>query len=165
MLKTNIEEAKSAFAAAKNLNAALKNCLKKEVQANAQFVGFTKSFRAAVATGREQSVNFFIEKNFPNHEIELLLVARYAHLEFITKNVESIVVQFGEQFNATYEGGESSISIKDKTKFTSIVKEVSSLVDSALNEAGLPVNNFMKNSFLISIFEENVLKEVFPVLQ
>ncbi len=165
MLKTDVEQAKDAFAAAKNLNAALKNCLKKEVQANPQFVAFTKSFRAAVATGRKEPVHFFVEKNFPDHELELLLIARYAHIEFISTNVEQIVLKYGEEFNATYEGGEKGITVKNKAKFASIVKEVSELVDVSLKKAGLPVSNFMKNSFFISIFEEDVLKEVFPVLQ
>ena len=164
MLTTTPDEIEEGFKTAKNVNSALKNFLKKEAGSHESVTRFAKDFRTAVSAGRPAAVRAFIDQKHSNHGIHFLLVSRYAHATFIDAFVEKIVSTYGDRFNATYEATEDSITVTDKKTFASIVKEVAATIDTALSEAKLPVTNFMRNSVLICIFEQKVLKEVFDVL-
>ena len=149
------------FAAAKNLNSALKNILRKEVNHNEAFGRFTKSFRAAAThVTSKTAMRSFIEKHLGTHESFFLLVARYAHSEFIGKLVDQIVTAHGDEFNTTYVETEEGITLKNREKFISILKEVFKATEAALANAALPTSHFMKSVVYSSIFEPKVLTEV-----
>ena len=160
MLETTIDEISSAFSAAKNANAALKAFLKKEARAGDSVERFAKDFRSAIASGKPAIVRAFIERNFPQNEIYFLISSRYAHSEFVTSLVEKIFEEHAEVFNTTYEKIEGGIKIKDKAKFSAIVKAVLGMVDEELKSAPLPVTNFLRKTVLMCVFEDEVLKEV-----
>jgi hypothetical protein len=160
MLPTTVSDVQEAFGSAKNLNAALKNFLKRESRSGEQVASFAKDFRAAVSTGRAAAINAFIEKNYPRKEVYFLGVARYAFPELVESCVGRIIDQHAEAFNKTYERLEQGISIKDAKKFASIVREVHEIVKGDLQIAELPVNGFLENALLSSVFEIDVLTEV-----
>ncbi len=164
MFDVTVEEVQSAFAAAKNPNAALKSFLKKEVKSGEPIERFAKDFRTAVATGRSGSINLFVEKNYPKNEIYFLALARYAHSDFITAVVEKIFEKYAEDFNTTYEKAESGITVTDQAKFKSIATSVVKMIEESLAGSELPNSNFLKKATLICVFEPDVLQEVLKVL-
>jgi hypothetical protein len=146
MLETNVEEINGAFGAAKNLNSALKKFLRVEGTSSPQVNAFAKEMRGAVARGRPEVVRSFIEKNFPKREVYFLGVARYAHAELFEATI-------GEIFNSY------------AAAFARIVASVLEVIESKLAAATLPASNFLRNAFLISIFEPAVLAEVLKVVK
>lgn len=164
MLPTTSTELSEAFSAANNLNAALKNFLKREGNNGAQVVAFAKDFRNAVSGGRSAAIQFFIEKNYPGKEMYFMGVARYAFPEVIESTVSEIIEKYAEDFNATYVREEQGITVKDSKAFGRIVSEVKAVIESRLRAAEVPTNNFMQNSLLASVFEVDVLAEVMKVL-
>jgi len=164
MLPTTVQDVQAAFGSAKNLNAALKNFLKRESRSGDQVVSFAKDFRAAVGTGRQVAVSAFIEKNYPRKEVFFLGVARYAFPELVESCVGRIIDRYAEAFNQTYERTEQGITIKDAKTFGSIVREVHQLVKGDIQAAELPVNGFLENALLSSVFEIDVLTEVMKEL-
>ena len=164
MQEATIEEVQSAFNAAKNLNAALKSFIKKEVRSGDPIERFAKDFRVAVATGRVGAVNSYIEKNYPKNEIYFLALARYAHSEFVASVVEGIFEKYAEDFNTTYENLASGMRVTNPEKFASISKSVAQMIEDRLTSSGLPSGNFLKKATLHCIFEPEVLQEVFKVL-
>jgi hypothetical protein len=167
MLQTTIEDVESSLQAAQNLNAAVKNLLKRESQGqgSAQLVAFAKECRDVVQTRREGALRSFIEGNYPRREAFFLGLARYAHGPAFTSIIENIFNEYAAEFNSTYETGADSISVTNPERFTAIVKGVSVTIEDGLRSAGLPINNFLKNSLLVSIFEPHVLQAVLPVLE
>jgi len=164
MLPTTASDAQETFSRAKNLNAALKNFIKRESRSGDQVVSFAKDFRAAVGTGRSVAVNAFIDRNYPQKEVFFLGVARYAFPELVESCVGRIIDRHAEAFNQTYERGEQGITIKDAKTFNSIVREVHQLVKADIQAAELPVNGFLENALLSSVFEIDVLTEVMKEL-
>ncbi len=164
MLKTTVEEIVQGFSGAKNLNAALKNFLKREAQADPSIERFAKDFRAAASAVRPAAaalaIQAFIKKNHPAKELYFAAVARYAYPELFEATIGSIHQEYAEEFNRTYQTTEQGINVVDRAKFQSIIKQVRARVEAALTGAGLPCNNFLTNSFFLGIFEANVLKEV-----
>ncbi len=164
MLQTTIDEVEQSFVAAKNLNAALKNFLKREGTSNPQAAAFAKDFRAAAGSGKAPAIRAFLERNYPKRELYCVGVARYAYPELVESTVSKIIDAHADTFNATYERGEGQISVKDAATFKKIVKEVDTLIEHGLSGTEAPSTNFMKNMLLASVFEPDVLAEVFKVL-
>lgn len=164
MLPTTVSDVQETFGSAKNLNAALKNFIKRESRSGDQVVSFAKDFRSAVTTGKAATINAFIEKNYPRKEVYFLGVARYAFPELVESCVGRIIDQHAESFNQTYERLEQGITIKDAKSFASIVREVHQMVKGDIQAAELPVNGFLENSLLSSVFEIDVLTEVMKEL-
>ena len=164
MLKTTVEEIVQAFSGAKNLNAALKNFLKREAQADPSVERFAKDFRAALSAVRPAaaalSMQAFIKKNHPTKELYFAAVARYAYPELFEATIGSVHEEYAEEFNRTYQATDQGVNVTDRPKFQAIIKQVRKKVEAALVGAGLPCNNFLTNSFFLGIFEPNVLKEV-----
>jgi hypothetical protein len=165
MLETNVEEITGAFGAAKNLNSALKKFLRVEGTSSPQVNAFAKEMRGAVARGRPEIVRTFIEKNFPKREVYFLGVARYAHAELFETTIGEIFNSYADDFNATYEKSETGIVVTDAAGFARIVTSVLEVIESKLAAATLPASNFLRNAFLISIFEPAVLVEVLKVVK
>ncbi|MFN4894304.1 MAG: hypothetical protein ACK5GN_09735 [Pseudomonadota bacterium] len=165
MITPTVNEAKESFAAAKNLNAALKNLLKKESAGAPAVAGFAKDFRAAVSSGKAAQRDLFIERHFESKQFFFLGAVRYAFPELVETTVGAIVTKYADDFNATYEKlDEGGVQVTDSKRFTEIVKEVLAIVESDLKSADLPDNNFMKNALLATVFELDVLNEVMKVV-
>jgi|688.fasta_scaffold290233_2 hypothetical protein len=165
MLESSKDEVQSAFLAAKNTNAAVKTFLKREARVGDPSERFAKDFRNATSSGREESVQAFVEKHFPKYEMYFLALARYAHSEFISSTVEKIFEKFADEFNTTYEKTSEGVTVTNSAKFNQITQEVLKIITDELSSAGLPVTNFMKKAALICIFEPDVLKEVLLVVE
>ena len=161
MQQISLEEVDTAFASAKNLNAALKNFLKREAQGNRNIEQFAKEFRAAAATGQ---VSSFLGRAFPKFEIYLFAVVRYAYAEEFTRIVQKVVDKYADEFNATYSVGDKGITVLDKLRFSAIAKEVDAIIETDLGAAGVPANAFMKRAAMQAIFDAAVLTEVLAVL-
>jgi len=164
-VETNIEEVTGAFLAAKNTNAALKNFLKKEKPSDDSVVRFVKSFRNEVSGGSADKLRSFIEEHLDDHTDEFLMLARYAHPEFVATTAHQIINEYADEFNKTYEKDGATITIKDKKKFESIVSKVSAIVDDELRKAGLPLTNFMRHAVLLYVFEAEIHTHVLECLK
>lgn len=164
MLSSSVQEVQEAFAAAKNLNAALKNLLKKESANSPQVVSFAKDFRAAAGSGKSAPRDLFIERNYPSKEFFFIGAARYAFPDLIESTVGAILNKYAEEFNATYERTDNGIKVSDVAGFARIAKDVQQIIERDIKAAELPLNNFMRNSVLSTVFEADVLAEVMKVL-
>lgn|GEM_PF-918289 len=165
MLSTTVENVHLAFQAAKNLNAALKNFIKREGASGAHVVSFAKDFRSVASSGKDQLVQRFIERHFPAKEFLFLGVARYAFPELVESSVGRIVDTYAEEFNATYEKTEGGISVTHAAVFRKIAREVLSNIRADIKAAGFGPNPFLENTLLSSVFEIDVLAEVLKAIQ
>lgn len=165
MLPTTVEEIQESFAAAKNLNSALKNLLKKESSATPAVAHFAKDFRAAASSGKSAQRDLFIERNFETKQFFFLGAARYAFPELIESTVGTIVSKYADDFNATYERQDGGVQVTDAARFKEIVNAVQATIKKDLKAAGLPVNNFMQSALLATVFELDVLNEVMKVIE
>lgn len=165
MLQSNVQEVQQSFAAAKNLNAALKNLLKKESSGNPQIASFAKEFRAAAGSGKSAPRDLFIERNYPEKELYFMGAIRYAFPELIEATVGAIIGNYADSFNATYERKDDTVAVTDAAAFKKIVKEVHEIVKKDLTAAEVPNNSFMQNAVLATVFEVDVLVEVMKVLE
>lgn len=164
MLKTTVDEVDAAFRSAKNLNAALKTFLKREgTQGGPTIETFAKSFRTAAATGKADPIRRFIESNYPKKELHFMAVVRYAHPEVVDSLVQTIFEKHAEAFNSTYEKAAEGITVTDRKKFDLIIRDVQKILDDNLRKSDIEPTNFMKNSILASVFDTEVLPEVFKV--
>lgn len=146
---------------AKNLNAALKNLMKREGGANPAVAVFAKEFRSKVGGGRLVGAEGFIDKCIQKgREGFFFGVARYAFSDVIDAAVEQIIEQYADDFNATYERSEQGISVADTARFQEIVSAVCELSTAALRTAEVPVNSYSKGVMLVTVFEPDVLEEV-----
>jgi hypothetical protein len=164
MMHSSAAEASEVFAQARNLNAALKNLLKKESSAGQQVVSFAKDFRNAIASGKSAPRDLFIERYFESKEPFFIGAVRYAFPELFEASVGAVIDKYADTFNATYERTEQGIKITDQKRFEEIVKEVNQLVTKDIKAAELPNNNFIRKALLTAIFEYEVFVEVAKVL-
>lgn len=160
MLNPTVEEAKESFAAAKNLNAALKNLLKRESSGAPSVASFAKDFRAAVSSGKDAQRDLFIERNFETRRFFFIGAVRYAFPELVESTVATIVSKYADEFNATYERVEGEVTVTNAKRFQEIVGEVVAIISQDLKAADLPGNSFMKSALLATVFEIDVLNEV-----
>ena len=165
MLETNVDEVASAFASAKNLNAALKSFLKREGNSTPHVATFAKEFRGVVSKGRPEPVRFFIEQNYPKRAVYFLGVARYAYPELMESAVGKIIERHAERFNTTYERTDSGLKVTNAAEFSKIVKDVMKMIDESITEAQIPASNFLRNAIMAGVFEPDVLEEVVPVVK
>jgi hypothetical protein len=164
MRKPTVDEAKEVFAAAPNLNAALKNLLKREGTRGAPaVVAFAKEFRAAAVNGAKRDL--FVERNFDTKEFFFLGTVRYAFPQLIESSVGAIVDKYADDFNATYERHDDGVRVINPGRFKEIVVDVLGIVSGDLKAAELPDNNFMQRALLATVFELDVFSEVLKVLE
>jgi hypothetical protein len=164
MLTPTVEEAKESFAAAKNLNAALKNLLKRESSGAPAVASFAKDFRAAVSSGKSVQRDLFIERNFENKRFFLIGAVRYAFPELVESTVGTIVTQYADDFNATYERIDGGVGVINAKRFEEIVNQVLAIIVKDIKAAEVPNNAFMQSALLSSVFELDVLNEVMKVV-
>ena len=165
MFTPTAEEAKVTFAAAKNLNAALKNLLKKESSSTPAVVAFAKEFRAAASSGKSASRDLFIDQNFADRQLFFLGAVRYAFPELIEATVSAIVAQYADEFNGTYERKDDGVRVINERRFAEIVRDVRAIIAKDLKASELPVNTFMESAMLATVFEFDVLGEVMKVIE
>jgi alpha-amylase/alpha-mannosidase (GH57 family) len=146
---------------AKNLNAALKNLMKREGGSNPAVAAFAKEFRSKVGVGRLAGAEGFIDKCIEKGKEGFFFgVARYAFADVIDMAVEQIIERYADEFNATYERTEQGIGVKNSERFREIASDVSKLSVSALTTAEVPVNSYSRGVMLATVFEADVLEEV-----
>jgi hypothetical protein len=164
MLTPTVEEAQESFAAAKNLNAALKNLLKRESSGAPAVASFAKDFRTAVSSGKDTQRDLFIERNFESKRFFFIGAVRYAFPEIVESTVGTIVSKYADDFNATYERVDGGITVTNAKRFQEIVLDVLSIITKDLKAAELPDNAFMQSALLATVFELDVLNEVMKVV-
>ncbi len=152
MFELTSEQAKHAFASAKNLNAALKHFLKKSELTNKE-EKFAKNFRVAVSAGKNR-VDFFIDNNFATQQKLFLKVSHFAFSELFSETIETIITKYGEEFNSTYSQNDNDVSILDESNFKRIIKEVKIILDEFFSKLNHPSEAFLKVSILTCIFDE-----------
>jgi hypothetical protein len=165
MINCTVEEAKETFAAARNLNAALKNLLKKEGANSPAIAPFAKEFRVAASSGKSAQRDLFIERNFDSKQFFFIGSVRYAFPELVDSCVGAIVERYADDFNSTYDRGESGVTVTNPKRFQEVVKEVQEIIRRDVKAAELPDNNFMRSALLATVFEFDVLQEVMKVLE
>jgi hypothetical protein len=146
---------------AKNLNAALKNLMKREGDNNPDVVAFAKDMRARISGAKWNGIEDFIQRSMErNRQGYFLGLARYAFADVIDPLVEEIIEQFADDFNATYERSEEGVTVVSPDRFREIVSQVSSMADNALKQADIPVNAYSRATMFATVFESDVLEEV-----
>lgn len=165
MLSYTPEDVVASLRGAKNLNAAVKNFLKKDVGNDARIAQFAKELRAAFESPLKQRADLFIRQSLPQSEIPLIGVVRYCYVDGISAVVEQIAAQYAEEFGATYQQSVDGVEIKDRATFERIISEVVGGLGQRLEAQKLPASNFMKNAVLMFLFEADVLKHVIPLLR
>lgn len=145
----------------KNLNAALKNLMKREGENNPAVAVFAKEFRSRLGVvklmGCEGFIDRYLEKG---REGFFFGVARYAFAEVIDGAVEQIIELYADDFNATYERSDEGVNVTNPVRFKEIVLNVSERSTSALVAADIPVNGYSRGVMLATVFEPDVLDEV-----
>ena len=162
MFNFSSDDIYKAFEVAPNVNAALKNFLKREVQRGDPIERFVKDLRKSFSNNNPAAIKVFIEKSLPDYNQHFLLLAGYANAEAVNEISESVISAHAEEFNDTYEEGDSSITITDRETFDRIIKDVILVIENGLKEHKLPDSQFMKLVLVNSIFEDKVMKEVLP---
>jgi hypothetical protein len=165
MLATTSQEIVQAFASAKNLNAALKNFLKREGRGGGEAVqSFAKSFRNGVVGRKPEALVAFVEANYPKREVLFMGLVRYAHADLVESTVGEIIDKHADRFNTTYERSGDEIKVTNRAEFDSTVKDVVAIIDRSLAAAEVARTNFLVNSIVASVFEPDVLREVYKVM-
>ncbi len=148
---------------AKNLNAALKNLIKREGDGNPEVVSFAKDLRARISGSKfnSDSVESFVEKSLERERHGFFLgLARYAFADVIDPVVEDVIGRFADTFNTTYERTDAGVVVKLPEQFKEIVDEVVRIADEALEAAKIPVNSYSRTTMFATVFEADVLEEV-----
>lgn len=150
---------------AKNLNAAVKNFLKREVGGDAKVGQFAKDLRSAFESRMTERADNFIAKALPSQEIPLLSIVRYAYAEGLAQIVESIANEHADNFAKTYAAKNDGIELVDKKNFEAILSKVVTSLGNLLTSHNIPNNNFMKNAVLLFLLEPEVFKAAMPLFQ
>lgn len=165
MFNFSSDDIYKAFEAAPNVNAALKNFLKREVQKGDPVERFVKDLKKAFSNNNPTAIKVFIDKSLPDYNQHFLLLAGYANAEVVNEISESVISAHAEAFNETYDTDDSGITVTDRATFDTIIGDVVRIIDNGLKEHKMPESQFMKLVLVNSIFEDSVMKEVLPHFQ
>lgn len=157
MLPYSTEDAVSVLSKSQNLNAALKNYLKREVPNGDPAARFVKDFRAAIDSSNTARLQSYIEKARPQYDLPLIGICGYAHMETVGQIVTVIANKFADEFNSTYDSSGGTLKFKNQKRFDEIMKEALRMLDSELEKRDFRNSTFMKNAVLATIFEKAVL--------
>lgn len=153
-------EVEAVLLSAGNLNAALKSLLKREGRRGNTIEPFAKALRNIVARNQPNELRKYIEANYTSKPSHFLLLAAYAFPTVCNSTAEKVVTTYADAFNATYQRGESGITIIDSEKFKSIVAATIEITKADLSDARIPCNNFSIHMVLSTIFDSDVFAEV-----
>jgi ribosomal protein S17E len=152
------EDVVGSLKRAGNINAALKNFLKREVRRGDPAERFVKDLREVMVGKDETRALNYIEKRRPGFDSHLVAIGSYAHSEMVMVLANQIVEKYADRFNATYEVKDEDIAVKDKKEFESIMKEVSGVITQTLKEAGFGDSVFMQSVIFSTVFDRPVLR-------
>lgn len=152
-----------AFEAAPNLNAALKNFLKREIRRGDPTERLAKSFKVAISSKRADARREFIEKHADTNARFFLAVGKYAYGSSVDAISEDIISRHAEAFNATYDRSDDGVTVTDRDGFNRIIQMVRAELEEGLQSHGLPNSGFMLSILHHWIFDEDVLQEVLRV--
>ena len=164
MLTYSHDDIIATFRSAKNLNAAIKSFLKGEVTKGHPAERFAKSFRSAYDAQDEARLTNFIEKNLPQFEKELLLIANYAHADVIGRASDRIISTHAESFNETYARSDGEITVTDPSSFKKIINNAFTIIEEELGQTDVPDTPFLRNVFILTIFDEDLVDKVSDVV-
>jgi hypothetical protein len=119
----------------------------------------------AASSGKSAQRDLFIERNFDSKQFFFIGSVRYAFPELVDSCVGAIVERYADDFNSTYDRGESGVTVTNPKRFQEVVKEVQEIIRRDVKAAELPDNNFMRSALLATVFEFDVLQEVMKVLE
>lgn len=158
MFSFTTEDVVGSLKRAGNINAALKNFLKREVRRGDPAERFVKDLREVMVGKDETRALNYIEKRRPGFDSHLVAIGSYAHSEMVMVLANQIVEKYADRFNATYEVKDEDIAVKDKKEFESIMKEVSGVITQTLKEAGFGDSVFMQSVIFSTVFDRPVLR-------
>lgn len=164
MLKYSADDVVAALKGGKNLNAAIKNVLKREIGNDTKAARFLKELRGACESSQEDRARLFIEQHVPAWEGALFMVFRYGFPEVVAKVLTTVSETYADTFNATYQKNGEGIEITDRAVFNRIIAEVKELLPRLLGENGAPVSGFTVKALTFFVFDAEVLREVLPLL-
>lgn len=165
MLECTADDIYEALDKAPNVNAAIKNFLKREGKKGDPSERFAKGLRQVFSTNNEVLRKKFINDTMPQHLNYFYSVACYAYFEFVSKLAENIVNQYADDFNNTFEIVENKLNFKDRAKFDAISAQALDMMDAELKELNFSGSQFMRNVALISVFEQPVIEILAPKFQ
>ncbi len=158
------EEIQHSFKSAPNINAALKNFMKQEIEKGDSAAKFVKALKTALQSKSPDALPELLDRALPKYETHTFVISRYAHNDCIEPLLAKIIEEYASDFNNCYQtDGASQIEISDKATFEKIARDVEKLTGQHLQESNLPENGFMKNSVFYSLFEPLVLQELKPI--
>lgn len=156
----------SALKSCPNINAALKNLLKKDIQANKELARVVKDLRdICQAPKNEQRLEAFVDRHIKKYPHIFQAVVRYGHFDKIDAITAPAIEQHAEQFNATYQNQEQSITITDRKRFDSIASQVISDFRKQLTGQQLPSDDFMLSVLITTLFDPQVVPEIEALVQ
>lgn len=158
------EEIKCAFFKANNLNAALKNVLKKEAQKGSDLEKVIKILKKGVLAKKDNLLRNTLDKCLPKYKAECTLILRYAYDDEISEIANEIIEKHGENFNSTYESDGDKITITDNTEFNHIIGDVLKITESKFKELNLENNNLFKFILFDTVFDKPVFLHAQSIL-
>lgn len=154
--KIDIEEIKTGILNSNNLNAALKNVLKKEAEKGSSLEKFSKALRKATSAKNEKVLKNTLDQYAEKYKPESILILRYVYDKEITEISNLIIEKFGEEFNSTYENKDELISLTNEDRFNEIINEVKELSQKKLKEYNMQPNTLNKFILFDTLFDKPV---------
>lgn len=152
----DIEEVKSGILSSDNLNAALKNVLKKEAEKGSSLEKFSKALRKSATAKNEKVLKNTLDQHADKYKHESILILRYVYDLQITDIANLIIGEYGEEFNTTYENNDEVITLTSESRFNEIINEVKELSKKKLKEHKMEVNTLNKFILFDTLFDRPV---------
>jgi hypothetical protein len=157
----NTEQVFAAFNKAPNINAAIKNYLKRwATNQGPEAARFAKDLREVMTGRAPEAAKALIDKNLSKRRDTLLAIGACAHAELIDQVTAAIIEQYADDFNATYSAAGESITVNKERDFEAIVEKALAQIEKLLAAQELPDSKFLKAIAVSAIFEPAVLKEM-----
>lgn len=160
MLEYGAEDVIALLKASGNLNAAVKNFIKNELDADPKAHKFARAFKKAALSAREDALDEFVRKYYEEYEHLFYAMARYAHSGALGEIIELAIEEYAEDFNSSYDSDEESIEIKDQDAFGRISRAVCELLVTQVSERNIPDSPFLRNVFVGWLYDSPVIPEV-----
>jgi hypothetical protein len=164
MLTYSSDDVVQALGVSKNLNAALKSFLRREVKKGDPAEKFVKELRATLIDKDGRDPEKLLARYMPDLENHLIVIAAYAHHDFVNAISQEIVGEYGEAFNKTYTSNGETITITNRPEFERIIREVAKRLKERSETLGLTGNPFFLNVMLNTIFERPLMRDIVPLV-
>ncbi len=160
MLECSATDIHNCLRKATNINAAVKNFLKREVKKGDPSEKCAKTLKDIFGSQDQARSLDFVATSMPKFLNHLYSIACYAYFEPIGKLASSVVEKYADDFNATFEVQNNILAYKNEGEFKRISDEALSILRSGLKDMGFDDSPFMKNVTLLSIFERPVIEVI-----